>query len=111
MVILLRLNDDKECFDEDKAQSIRRLGELFKDVSLAPPSLPPGLSNPSSSEDLKALEPPADAQDNDAPRRFVFQDMKDFSPRGSFGFLAVNSSYRPYFPQKGGTEVTKSHLA
>ena len=94
--------------DKIEEQLTATLEKLFKETNLASPtpSLPPGLSNPTSSEDLKILEPPADAQDKDAPRRFVFQDMRDFSPRGSFGFLAVNSSYRPYFPQGGGTKVT-----
>ena len=96
----------EEIEDENGKQCIASLGSLLKEINVATPSLPPGLSNPTSSEDLKILEPPADAQDKDAPRRFVFQDMRDFSPRGSFGFLAVNSSYRPYFPQGGGTKVT-----
>ena len=99
-------SDSSKAEDEDGKQLIASLGSLLKEINAATPSLPPGLSNPTSSEDLKILEPPADAQDKDAPRRFVFQDMRDFSPRGSFGFLAVNSSYRPYFPQGGGTKVT-----
>ena len=99
-------SDSSKVEDDNGKQFIASLGSLLKEINLATSSLPPGLSNPTSSEDLKALEPPADAQDKDAPRRFVFQDMRDFSPRGSFGFLAVNSSYRPYFPQGGGTKVT-----
>ena len=67
-------------------------------------------SNPTSSEDLSILEPPDDGESNDAPGRFVFQDIKDFSPRGSFGFLAVNSSYKAYFPQNGGTEVLSNSV-
>ena len=84
--------------------TLQELVEQLKDEN-SPPKLPSGMKNATSSEDLKSLEPPSEAQDKEEPKRFVFEEMKDFSPKGSFGFLAVNSSYKAIFPQRGGTEV------
>ena len=86
---------------------ISTLQELVEQMrrNTASPLLPSSLNAATSSEDLKSLEPPDEAQNTDGPKRFVFEEMKDFSPKGSFGFLAVNSSYKAIFPQTGGTEV------
>ena len=93
--------------EEDAKLLISTLQELVEQMRMDAvlPSLPSNLNDATSSEDLKSLEPPADAQNTDGPKRFVFEEMKDFSPKGSFGFLALNSSYRAIFPQTGGTEV------
>ena len=93
--------------NEDAKLLILTLQELVEQIKMdtVSPSLPSTINNATSSEDLKSLEPPSEAQDKEGPKRFVFAEMKDFSPKGSFGFLAVNSSYKAIFPQEGGTEV------